>query len=363
MFVASRTSKDQDLRFPKPDPSRIEALATTALARASRKRSPSQAIETGEFKTPLQTVPTHDSTPKVSLIICTRNRAADLEGCLASVAAAARGRNDVEVIVVDNGSRDATPAVVQSWAKNTGFAVLALKEPVAGVSRAKNRALKAARGDIVAFTDDDCRLAPDYFDRLNEAHDHYAAPCLIGGRVELGGDDALPFTIKTDMEPEVLVGDTHPGGFAHGCNLSFSRSLFDRIGGFDVRLGPGAPISAAEDTDMVIRAKLAGASVVYVPDFVVFHHHGRNRNAQVKALHRSYNSGNGALYLKYAFRYPSLLRHLYWDMRNGLRERFGGPLFNEALGLTHWGKVSGNLAGALQMLCLMLGIGGFEPPP
>lgn len=309
-----------------------------------------------------QTVQPQDRVPAVSLIICTRNRAADLEGCLASVSAAARGRQDVEVIVVDNGSSDATPAVVQGWAKTSGLAVIPLEEPVAGVSRAKNRALKAARGQILAFTDDDCRLAPDYFERLIEAHDHHSGPRLIGGRVELGGDNALPFTIKTAMEPETLGGDTHPGGFAHGCNLSLSRSLFERIGGFDVRLGPGAPISAAEDTDLVIRAQLAGAQVVYVPDFVVFHHHGRNRNAQVRALHRSYNAGNGALYLKYAFRYPALLRHLYWDLRNGLKERFGGPLFNEALGLTHWGKVSGNLAGAVQMLCLVLGIGGLDQP-
>lgn len=291
------------------------------------------------------------SSPRISLILCTRNRAASLDACLATVRAAVEAfEGAAEVIVVDNGSSDATPETLARWSAQAAFPLTVLTEPKAGVSRAKNRGIAAASGEILAFTDDDCRLAADYFTRLSASYVGVDGPCLIGGRVELGDPEDLPFTIKPDLDPQVYEPTIHPGGFAHGCNLSLSRSALDIIGGFDVRLGPGAPLGAAEDTDMVFRAYAAGVRVSYDPSFAVWHHHGRRDLDEIRDLHRAYNIGNGAIYVKHGPRNLELLRHVYWDLRGGLRERFGGALFNRELGLTHWGKVRGNLVGAWRML-------------
>lgn len=291
------------------------------------------------------------SRPRISLIICTRNRAQALVACLNSVSsAAAHYVGGLEFIIVDNGSTDDTAQVIEAWRPSAGGQLNHLVEPKKGLSRAKNRGLEAATGEIIAFTDDDCRLGETYFTDLASVYEGVQEPVLIGGRVELGDADDLPFTIKPDLDPQTYNPTIHPGGFAHGCNLTFNRPALERLGGFDVRLGPGSRLGAAEDTDLVFRAHVAGLPVRYDPSFVVWHHHGRQDRDEVRSLHHAYNVGNGALYLKHGVRHPKLLKHFYWDVRDGFRERLGGRLFNDELGFTHWGKVKGNIEGALLML-------------
>ena len=219
--------------------------------------------------------------------------------------------------MVDNGSTDGTAALLADWSASAAFPLIILTEPKAGVSRAKNRGIAASSGEILAFTDDDCRLGEDYFACLDAAYGQIEGPALVGGRVELGDPEDLPFTIKPDLAPQVYDATIHPGGFAHGCNLSLTRSAMDIIGGFDTRLGPGAPLGAAEDTDIVVRAYAAGVPARYDPRFAVWHHHGRRDLDEIRDLHRGYNIGNGAIYVKHGLRNLELLRHVYWDLRGG----------------------------------------------
>src|SRR5438128_2556469 len=101
---------------------------------------------------------------KLSVIIATRNRAYAIAGCLDSVAAslATASPLDAEIVVVDNGSTDATSAIVQQWASSSPFPVRLLLEPKAGLSRAHNQALRTAQGQLFAITDDDCRMHKNY---------------------------------------------------------------------------------------------------------------------------------------------------------------------------------------------------------
>jgi glycosyltransferase involved in cell wall biosynthesis len=292
--------------------------------------------------------------PQISLIVCTRNRAESLPVCLNSIeqAAVANRAVEVELLIVDNGSTDATAAVLLAWQKSTSVRCRVLPAEQRGLSHARNHGLEHATGKIIAFTDDDCTVAPDYLTQVERAYAADAGPTLRGGRVELGDPRDLPFTIKTDLAPQRFTGG-HPGGFIHGCNLTMSRSALELVGRFDTRLGAGQPIGAAEDSDFVYRAHRSGVMVLYDPLIVVFHHHGRRDFAEVKLLQDVYNLGNGALYAKHGLRDWKLLFRICRDIRSGLWEYFGGPLADN--GLSHRKNLRGNLRGAMRFWLSSLG--------
>lgn len=260
----------------------------------------------------------------ISLLICTRNRRASLSATLASIAAAAGGRR-LEVIVVDNGSTDDSAALVRAWAADQSFTVRLLAEPRPGLARARNVALAAARGRIIAMTDDDCVLHPDYFAQLARAFAEQPAPVIIGGRILLGDPADLPVTIKLEDHPMIAPASGFPGGFVMGANLAFTADVRDRLGLFDERFGAGAPFRAAEDTDYLFRALGHGIPVRYDPHFVVDHHHGRRRAEEVVALLAGYGYGDGALYAKHLLTDRRISYAIGRDLTH-LRERIVGPV-------------------------------------
>ena len=164
-----------------------------------------------------------------------------------------------------------------------------LFEPKPGLSRAHNRALLTAQGELLAFTDDDCRLNKDY---VNDLLRHDAADTelvLRGGRIELGDPFDLPLTIKTTPDRirwhRRMNSARHQpiSGQINGCNMTMRRALVEKLGPFDERFGPGGP------------------------DMTVIHHHGRKTPQQGRALLRGYLIGCGALNARYIFKHPNPL--------------------------------------------------------
>ncbi|MDG2133825.1 MAG: glycosyltransferase, partial [Phycisphaerales bacterium] len=98
--------------------------------------------------------------PKVSIIICSRNRAAQLEKCLDSIHEDEMLATAAELVLIDNGSTDDTHQIMEAHADRARYPVLVRQEPDAGLSRARNAGLDAATGDLLLFTDDDCYLDP-----------------------------------------------------------------------------------------------------------------------------------------------------------------------------------------------------------
>lgn len=192
----------------------------------------------------------------VSIIVCTRNRGHLILQCLSSIATAIHHSPspEVELLLVDNGSTDDTAHRVKTWAAQQPFPVILLNEPRAGLSIARNCGLRAARYDIIAFTDDDCRLSEHYFSGLIQHFQKDSSPVLRGGRVEPGDPLDLPMTIKTDNTPANYAPPMEPGGFIHGANMAMSRGVLKQVGFFDERFGAGTKLSSGEDTDYIIRA-------------------------------------------------------------------------------------------------------------
>jgi glycosyltransferase involved in cell wall biosynthesis len=286
----------------------------------------------------------------ISLIISSRNRAYGLTNCLDAVSKAARQANylKVELVFVDNGSTDNTSEIVQEWAKSAPVNTALVHEAKPGLAFARNSGMEAARGDILAFTDDDCEIFPDYFSTLAALFAADKEPIMRGGRIELGDSRDLPITIKTELEPASLTPNLHSGGFIHGANMAFPRTLADKVGLFDTRFGAGAPFRSGEDTDYVHRAFNAGIRVEYLPEFAVKHFHGRRALGDAKKLQAGYAMGNGALYAKYLFDRRSNMRGmLRWDIRQAILEAIGRRKLDSELGLTYRGQLRDNIIGML----------------
>ena len=289
-----------------------------------------------------------EQIPHISVIICTRNRAHMLRESLESVRiAAGNGAFYAELVVVDNGSTDGTFGTVETWAKDLPpeLPVRLVREPRAGLSIARNTGVASARGDIILFTDDDCRLEPDYFKRLGEVYANQPGAVIIGGRVELGDPQDLPMTIKTDRRPATFDG-VDVGAFAIGSNLTLNRSAWSIVGPMDERFGAGTDFKASEETDYLHRAYLAGIPILYRPELCIYHFHGRRTVPEARKLWRNYSIGNGALYAKY-FGTP-LLRQFRWNCKNAVKELFGTVKLEPSMGLTYRAMAIGNIDGMLR---------------
>jgi glycosyltransferase involved in cell wall biosynthesis len=240
-----------------------------------------------------------DDVRSVTVAVCTRNRAASLGRCLASLAALEGRGIDLSVLVVDNGSSDSTAAITASWLGRLPNAKYVV-EPRPGVSRARNRALERAEGDVVAFLDDDARATPGWVMGLVGAYTPGVA--VVGGSVVLewpGG--RRPRWLAPELDRWFSALDLGPptrplpaDEELFGCNLSVRRDVAVAIGGFDVSQGRiGRGLRSGEDWDLVERARATGATVLYAADAVVVHDVLPERLRPWWLARRSYGQGRG----------------------------------------------------------------------
>jgi len=202
------------------------------------------------------------ATPRVSIVVASYNGAATLKGCLQSLEHL--DYPDYEVILVDDGSNDATPVIASQFP-----AVRTLRhERNLGLGTARNTGIYAATGDIVAFTDSDCRADEDWLRYL-------VGDLLHSGFAGIGGHNFLP-PDDSAVAAAVMVS---PGGPAHvmltdrvaehipGCNMAFHRWALLELGGFD-------PLyrKAGDDVDICWRLQQHGYRIGFSPGGFVWHY-------------------------------------------------------------------------------------------
>jgi len=213
----------------------------------------------------------------ISIIICTRNRAASLAQTLASLGDVRipPGRSS-EIIVVDNGSSDETADVVRQ-ARVRNAQVKYILEARPGQARARNRGIAEAAGDVIVFTDDDVTPARDWVERIT-------APILSGSADAVAGCVRIAPNLERPWMTEMhrsWVADTgtldpaNPGRMV-GANMAFSRSILDRVPAFDEDLGPGA-IGYGDDTLFSQQLKAAGCRLAAAFDAIVEHQFSEER--------------------------------------------------------------------------------------
>jgi GT2 family glycosyltransferase len=125
----------------------------------------------------------------------------------------------------------------------------------------RNRGVGVAEAPLLAFTDDDCRPAPDWLERLVERAAHADGDFILQGRTEPDPDERQ--RLYGLARSQSIVG---PSPWFEACNILYPRELFERLGGFDERFDGGG-----EDADLGLRAVAAGARPVYVDEARVWH--------------------------------------------------------------------------------------------
>ncbi len=246
--------------------------------------------------------------PFVSVVVATRDRPDALRRCLDSIE-----RLDYpsfEVIVVDNCPSSATAADVVARLRPARGALHYVREDVPGLAHAHNRGLRDARGDIVAFTDDDVVVDRRWLDAIVDAFDDDPTVGAVTGMI-------MPAAIETESQawlegwagfgkglvrvrydaderrPDDPLFPFTAGVFGSGANMAFRHAALHDIGGFDPALGAGTPAQGGDDLAIFFDVITAGYSLVYEPAAIVFHAH-RPDYASLRRQAFGYGVGLGA---------------------------------------------------------------------
>ncbi len=241
---------------------------------------------------------------KISVIIATCCRSEDLMRALQSFEEmSVPPELSWELIIVDNNSKDNTKEVLDEFHQKNTLPLRYFFEGRQGKSFAINTGVREARGEILTFTDDDAIVDTHWLTSILKEFTTETSVSGIGGRVELFNKKDKPVTIRTCKERISFSSPRQLYSLIIGCNMAFKRKVFDEVGGMDPSLGPGTKIGAvADDPDFIYRVYKRGFKIIYSPDVLVYHNHGRRTEKEIQILHKKYVIGRGALYCKYILR-------------------------------------------------------------
>jgi len=194
--------------------------------------------------------------PFVSVIVPTYNRAHLLKQLLWSLAHQDYPKDRYEVIVVDDGSSDETPEVINELRHQLPYTFKYLRWSRHGVAAARNFGAQHSKGELLAFTSDDITVAPDWLTNAVRYFQH----------ADIGGVEGKTVPVGEQTSPFVHKTYNLNGGQYLTCNIFYRRSVFEQVGGFDEQFR-----AYREDTDLAWRVMDAVAKIVFAPDVVVFH--------------------------------------------------------------------------------------------
>jgi len=279
------------------------------LVDRERRPKPSLTEVAAAYRGPLP--PPLPRNPRVSVVVCAYNAERTMDACLASLEVL--NYPDYEVIVVNDGSRDRTREIAESYPY-----CRIINQPNRGLSIARNVGAEAATGEIVAYTDSDCVADPDWLLYLVDRME-------AGGLAACGGPNFPP--PEASLVPAAVA--VAPGGPTHvllsdevaehiaGCNMAFRRETLLGLGGFD-------PVyrAAGDDVDICWRFQDAGHVIGFSPAAMVWHF----RRNTVKAYcnqQRGYGKAEALVYSKHPFRFNLFgqarwLGRIYGDLSTSL---------------------------------------------
>jgi GT2 family glycosyltransferase len=257
--------------------------------------------------------------PSASVVVCTRDRTADLAQCLPGLQQLAD--QGYEIIVVDScPSDDSTAQLVASYP-----AIRYVHEPLPGAGIARNRGLLAATQEVVAFTDDDAQVDAGWLPALLRNFDDPLVAVVTG----------ITMPLELETEAQLWFEETH--GFGRGferkqfdahtlnplaaglvgasVNMAVRRSALQEIGLFDEALGPGTASGSGEDHEFYYRVLARGYRIVYEPAALVWHRHRREWAALRRTI---YGYGLGV----FAWWTRALLAEREWSLLKVAPEYF-----------------------------------------
>lgn len=237
-----------------------------------------------------------ESVAHASVVICTRNREDKIGNAVRNVLASTYPHFDLTII--DQSTSDATERAIRDVAgDDERVRYVHIDRP--GLSGAYNQGIARTTGEILAFTDDDCLVPPDWLSRIVDAFESEPDGDLLYGQViPLDQDRAALTPFLRIHEPTRLSKQDGFKVFGMGANFAARRRLFDTIGGFDEVLGGGGPLKSSQDYDVAYRAYRAGRVTLLRPE-VTLRHDGEREEADWPSLLTAYGIGDGAFYTKH----------------------------------------------------------------
>jgi GT2 family glycosyltransferase len=309
-------------------------LAPTAAAVGYAKGKVSKPTKEMPVAAPNRPARTDDAPtppakwPSVSVIIATAGKVEHAERCVRSVLATRYP--DLEILLVDNHADTANADLARLAA--TDGRIRYLREPVPGASRARNAGAVAADGEILAFTDDDAVVDEHWLAEAVTEVEAGQADCVTGLVLpksldakaqqwfEAFGGFGKGFQRRQfgpDVPPPDALYPLSPGIYGSGNNMVWRRGSYQRLHGFDERLGPGRATRAGEDLDLYLRLITTGGRLHYTPNALVWHEH-RQALSELRKQIRGYGTGLAATFLLHAAR-PGGARQIAARLRLGLR--------------------------------------------
>jgi GT2 family glycosyltransferase len=276
------------------------------------------------------------TAPHITVVVCTRERPGALARCLDSLLA--QQYPGFRILVVDNApATEATAEVVRSAARRGPIEYLL--EPKAGLSFARNAAVAAAPGQILAWIDDDEVADAHWLAEVARAlADHPDADVISGvivpaeleTRAQLWFEQFGGHSKGRGFTPDVFSPATahrqsplYPlPPFGTGANMTFRPGVIERIGGFDTALGAGTPAMGSEDTLAFTQVLVAGGTIVYQPSAVTHHYHRRDLAGLEKQM-IGYGAGLTAAYTSLLLSRPGVLWPLLKLAPTALRDLTG----------------------------------------
>jgi GT2 family glycosyltransferase len=262
---------------------------------------------------------------KLSIIIATHARPESLARLIASLAPQLR-KGEHELFVAENGTP--SPAAIDQSSCNTGAEIIHLYEARTGKCRVQNRAIAAARGEIIACLDDDLVAADGYVEaveRFFAAHPEFAA---MKGRILPAEDPIakagamapyldLPVADHGDREIEVRG--------VLGANMAFRATALQQVGPFDERLGPGAA-GHEEETEISQRLRRAGLHIGYAPQALVWHEVDASRGDRERFIRIARERGYCRMLHEQHSVYEIWTKEIIAALRLAIAQAIGAPI-------------------------------------
>ncbi len=261
----------------------------------------------------------------VSVVVCTRNRPDYLKDCIRSLQAS--DHDLFEIVVVDNA-----PENDQTFSLAIEFGVKYIREDRPGLDFARNRGIREASFDIVAFTDDDARVDQGWIRAISEVFENDEVMAATGTVVpaeletaaqelfELGYGGMGHGFYRRVLKKENLTASAliSASSFGVGANMAFRKTVFSRIGWFDPALDVGTPSCGGGDIDMFHRVVSKGFTLIYEPSMVVWHLHRRDVRGLLKQVYQNGKSFSCYLITCYANDTVSKLSLVIFFLRDWL---------------------------------------------
>ena len=203
--------------------------------------------------------------PRVSIVVPVLDGEDTIDACLRSLLALDYPEDRREILVVDNGSRDATAAIVARYADR----IRALAQPTRGPAAARNRGLAEAGGEVVAFTDADCVVDTQWLRALVAPLDD-GGVTIVGGRILARRPCNAIERFGEEIHDHERAITVYAPPYAITMSWASPASRLAAAGGFDEGLRRG------EDVDLAYRLVQAGHKIVFAPDAVVYHANERS---------------------------------------------------------------------------------------